>query len=134
LSTLQDIQDEHALVAINITIGQAEKWAAQSWAITFLEYILADDFRFRRATGEEVMKKDYLEALTSGARTYEYLDSDDVKMDLLGERATVTLRVTTKGYNNNRLIEGQFRNSRIFEKRQGRWQLVAWQNTSMTQP
>jgi hypothetical protein len=134
LRTLQDIQDEQALVAINIAIGQAEKWAVQPWAITFLDYILAEDFRFRRVTGEEVIKKDYLEALTSGARTYEYLNSDDVKVDLLGERATVTLRVTTKGYNDNRLIEGQFRNTRAFEKRQGRWQLVTWQNTPMAQP
>lgn len=129
MNASQTTQDEQELVAINITIGQAEKWAAQPWAIKFLEYALADDFRFMRVTGEEVNKQDYLQALTSGQRTYQSLDSDDVNVELANDSAEVTLRVTTTGHNQGNLVEGQFRNHRKYEKRQGRWLLIDWYNT-----
>jgi hypothetical protein len=65
--------------------------------VAYLEQVLADDLRFRRASGIIVNKKEYLEDLQNRENTYEYLVSEDVKPIVYEGVALLALRVRANG-------------------------------------
>lgn len=121
--------EEQKLRDLNIKIGEAEK----NGDVEFLESILAENLIFERANKNVVNKEEYLAALSSGARTYESLVTDQIKVGLDDDNAVVTLRVTTKGKLNGEEFSGQFTNVRRFVRLNGQWQCVEWRNTRIAQ-
>src|SRR5581483_2195288 len=91
--------------------------------------VWGDDFFYTGVRGELRTKQDLLAELRSGDLEFELLRFDGISVRLYGEAAVVTGCATTKGHGPLGEISGQFRYTRVYVKRNGEWQLVAFQGT-----
>ena len=82
--------------------------------IAFLERVLAQDYVHYRPRVE-----------------FESLVADDIKARLFGDTAIVTYRSRAKGKDQHGAIDEQRRWTRVFVRRNGRWQLVHSQGTTI---
>src|SRR6266498_3434307 len=92
-------------------------------------HLLGDDYVFTNQDALVRTKAQMVSAYESGSIKYESLKFDDLKVYAYGDTAVITGRSISKGQDNGKDISGQFRYTRVYVKRQGRWQLVATQIT-----
>lgn len=97
--------------------------------VAFVQRVWGDDFFYTGVRGETKTKKDIVAELESGELRFERLQFDDQRVRMYGETAVVTGRATTKGRGPQGEISGQFRYTRVYVRRSGQWQLVAFQGT-----
>jgi uncharacterized protein (TIGR02246 family) len=95
----------------------------------FVERVWADEFVYTGVRGEVKAKADILDELKAGDLRFEVLKFDDVRVRVFGNAAVATGRATTKGRSKEGEISGEFRYTRVYVKRNGAWQLVAFQGT-----
>ena len=91
--------------------------------------IIGDDYVFTNQDALVRTKAQMVSAYESGSIKYESLKLDEIKVCPYGDTAVVTGRSTVKAQDNGKDISGQFRYTRVYVKRQGKWQLVATQLT-----
>ena len=91
--------------------------------------LLGDDYIYTNQDAVVRTKAEMVSAYDSGKLKYESVKFDEIKVHAYGDTAVVTGRNTSKGQDNGKDISGQFRYTRVYVKRQGRWQLVATQVT-----
>jgi ketosteroid isomerase-like protein len=91
--------------------------------------IVGDDYVFTNQDAIVRTKAQMISAYGSGSLKYESLKLDEIKVHPYGDTAVVTGRSTAKGQDNGKDISGTTRYTRVYVKRQGRWQLVATQIT-----
>jgi ketosteroid isomerase-like protein len=101
--------------------------------------VLASDFTHTSHSGQfktraEWMAEDKVDSRQgrppAGKTTYEAFDVDDLAVRIYGETAVVTGRSIPKGRTTKgEPIRGQYRFLRVWVKRDGRWQAVAFQGT-----
>lgn len=106
-------------------IGQA----VVSRDMAFVERVWAEEFVYTGVRGEIKGKADILAELQAGDLHFDVLQFDDVRVRVFGEAAVATGRAMTKGRSNQGEIRGEFRYTRVYVKRRGAWQLVAFQGT-----
>jgi ketosteroid isomerase-like protein len=71
----------------------------------------------------------------AGKTTYEAFDVDDLAVRIYGDTAVVTGRSSPKGRTaKGEPIRGQYRFLRVWVKRGGSWQVVAFQGTRIAGP
>jgi ketosteroid isomerase-like protein len=109
----------------------------------FYERVLADDFTHTSHSGAfktraqwlaEAKGGDQAEA-KSGTTHYEALDVDDLAVRVYGETAVVTGRTTPRGTTaKGQPMTGRYRFLRVWVKRSGRWQAMAFQGTRIAEP
>ena len=103
----------------------------------FFERTLAEDFTHTSHTGAFKTKAQWMAESKfsdarqkAGATRYDAFELDQLDVRLYGDTAVVTGRSTPKGTTaKGEPIAGQFRFLRVWAKRQGRWQAVAFQGT-----
>jgi ketosteroid isomerase-like protein len=109
----------------------------------FYERVLADDFTHTSHSGvfktrAEFMaenKFDEKKDSTIGRTRYDAYDLDDLAVRIYGDTAVVTGRTSPRGRTAlGQPISGQYRYLRVWVKRQGRWQAVAFEGTRIAQP
>jgi ketosteroid isomerase-like protein len=100
----------------------------------FLERILDQDYVHYRPRGTVENRAQYLENRKTGNVNFESLVADDVKVRFYGDAALVTYRSTAKGKDQQGAIDEQRLWTRVFVRRDGRWQLVHSQGTSVQKP
>jgi hypothetical protein len=110
----------------------------------FFERVLAEDFTHTSHSGKfktraEWMAENKFENQQGkpqpGKTTYEAFEVDDLAVRIYGETAVVTGRSTPKGRNaKGESIRGRYRFLRVWVKRSGTWQVVAFQGTRMAEP
>jgi len=96
--------------------------------------IVGDDYVFTNQDAVVRTKAQMVSAYDSGSIKYESVKFDEIKVHAYGDTALVTGRQTLKGQDNGKDISGKFRYTRVYVKRQGRWQLVATQATRIPEP
>jgi ketosteroid isomerase-like protein len=96
--------------------------------------LLGDDYVFTNQDAVVRTKAQMVSAYDSGSLKYESIKFDEIKVHPYGDTAVVTGRSTQKGQDKGKDIGGQFRYTRVYVKRQGRWQLVATQATRIPEP
>ena len=96
--------------------------------------IIGDDYVFTNQDAVMRTKAQMVSAYESGSIKYESIKFDEIKVHAYGDTAVVTGRQTLKGQDNGKDISGQFRYTRVYVKRLGRWQLVATQVTRIPEP
>jgi uncharacterized protein (TIGR02246 family) len=104
---------------VAITKGDAKAYAR----------IVGDDYVFTNQDAVVRTKAQMVAAYESGSIKYESSKFDEIKVQAYGDTAVVTGRQTLKGQDSGKDLSGQFRYTRVYVKRQGRWQLVATQVT-----
>ena len=103
----------------------------------FFERTLADDFTHTSHSGAFKTKAQWMAESKfsdarqkTGATRYDAFEMDELAVRVYGETAVVTGRSTPKGTTaKGEPITGQFRFLRVWVKRQGRWQAVAFEGT-----
>ncbi|HET8891618.1 MAG TPA: nuclear transport factor 2 family protein [Candidatus Angelobacter sp.] len=93
----------------------------------------ADDVIYTRATGVTIAKGDILKnidvrATSDPQATY---DADDFTVHPYGETAVVNFRLIAHNVENGKPMTAYYRNTGTFLKRNGKWQVVAWQATKV---
>ncbi len=108
--------------------------------IAALDRLMADDYFSTNAAGEFHNKKEVLAWVEAGSFAVSSYETADFLVRVYGDTAVVTGRSTWKGQ-----IKGQehlqgrdsavhVRHTQVWVKRQGHWQVVAWQGTPIAQP
>jgi hypothetical protein len=103
--------------------------AALAGATAVLNDLLGDDYTNTDAYGMVRHKAQVIADIESGNSSFEAIDLDDISVRLYGDAAVLTAKRTVRGRAARRDPSGQFRQIRVYAKRQGRWQAVMLQIT-----
>ena len=100
------------------------------------EKFFADEVIYTRSSGVVVTKPDILKNIQvradEGTSTFS---AEDIQVHEYGEIAVVAFRLEGKTEHADKSVEANhYRNTGTFLKRDGRWQVVAWQATKIAEP
>lgn len=99
-----------------------------------LERRIADDFVGINPLGEQLTKAEVLARFKPPGHELESLRHEDIRVRVFGNCAVATARTVVKGRYKGRDASGEFPYMRVWIRRQGRWQAVAAQSTSIPKP
>lgn len=116
----------NALVGLNTQIAQMEQQGESSRE--FFQKYLSDQLIFRRASGKVVDKSAFLEGLRNNP--FASRVTEDISVDLLNDRALVTLIVIGTRKDDNSVH--RYRNVRLFSRKGDDWILELWYNYDIT--
>ncbi len=119
-------------------VKQAERdWASavvkKDYAV--LDRVLADDLAYTHSDGRLDTKKDLVESLRSGKQTYDAAEHQSMDVRLIGKDVALVrarLRMTAAA-GGKPATPANFSALRVYQLRQGRWQLVAHQSARLAQ-
>ena len=118
-----------------VSADQALKDLERQWMEGFknrdeavLNRVLADDFIFTDDEGQTFNKAQYVEAATKTIKVESY-SLDDLTTRVYGDTGVVVGRWTGKFTIDGKPSGGDFRFTDTFVKRQGRWRVIASQDT-----
>jgi ketosteroid isomerase-like protein len=110
----------------------------------FFECVLAADFTHTSHTGKFKTRAQWMaenkfatdkQQPGSGKTSYTVFEVDDLAVRIYGDTAVVTGRSTPKGRNaKGEPIRGQYRFLRVWVRRDGHWQVVAFEGTRIAEP
>ena len=115
-----------------LAIEHARTEALTRGDVPALERIMADDVRYVHASGHVDTRETYLDGIRSGQLKYIFWKPKGLHVQVLGDTAVLSgeyavraidLRVQKTPIDIDLLIMG------VYAKREGRWQLVAYQST-----
>ena len=92
-----------------------------------LEKILADDLIYTHTTARIDTKSSFIEAISSGRSNYRSVERKDVNVRQFGDSAVVTGHAKVHVGDN----KFEIRFIDVYAKRDGAWQMVAWQSTRL---
>jgi len=90
---------------------------------------LAEDYVAITPLGQVTTKQEAISARRSGQLRYESMNVTDMVVRLYGDTAVVTARADVKGHQLGEDFSGPYRYTRIWVRRNGRWQTVSYQAT-----
>ncbi|MCG3160273.1 MAG: hypothetical protein JMDDDDMK_01342 [Acidobacteria bacterium] len=93
---------------------------------------VADDWVIIDPDGGVIDRTRFLDVIKSGALTHSMMESEDLRVRIYGDTATVTGLTTAKGKFMGQEFTTQERSTDVFVKRNGRWQCVLTQLTRFT--
>ena len=96
-----------------------------------LNSVLADELTFTHSSGKTDTKAELLASLTSGALKYESIEPSETKVRLYGSTAIVTGKAQLKINNQGESLSFALKFTGVYTKRDGHWQLVAYQSTRL---
>ncbi len=99
--------------------------------IAALEPLLADDLTYGHSNGEFQNKSEFLETIRGGRLRYEAIGVQGLSVRHYGNVAIVTGQILISGRAGTEPVTLNLRYTDAHVKRDGRWQLVAWQSTRL---
>jgi ketosteroid isomerase-like protein len=100
-----------------------------------LEALLGDDLAYVHSNGMLDTKASYIESLRSGASRYLTMDMSDVSVRTFGEDvAVINAKFEATVQVRSGVVNPKPRVLIVYAKRDGRWQMVAWQSTPIANP
>jgi hypothetical protein len=121
----QDATATHELTTIMLDMAKA----SIRGDVAFFDNVLADEVIYTTINGEIKNKAQVLDDYRKHQITFQSHVFDDIKVRLYGELAVVTNRATAVSTYQHKPRRSVTRNTRTFVKRDGRWQVVAFQST-----
>ena len=98
----------------------------------------AEDVLYTGSSGRHVTKTDIMKSLDEPAKPDEpqsTFDADQITVHAYGDFAVVAFRLIQNVVNKDGSKETHYyRNTGTFQKRDGRWQAIAWQATKVPEP
>jgi hypothetical protein len=95
----------------------------------FSERTLSDDYVAITPLGQVINKADTISARRSGQLRYDSIDVTEMVVRLYGNTAVVTARAEVRGRDLGEEFNGPYRYTRVWVRRNGRWQTVSYQAT-----
>jgi ketosteroid isomerase-like protein len=93
--------------------------------LPILDELIADDLIFTMHTGLVVDKQYDLDAHRSGMHKFTKVEIDDRQILNYGNFAVVAVKTYLAGIHDRQAFSGTYRFTRVWAKRQERWQIVA---------
>ena len=90
---------------------------------------LAEDYVAITPLGQVTTKQETISARRNGQLRYESMNITDMVVRLYGDTAVVTARADVKGHQLGEDFSGPYRYTRVWVRRNGRWQTVSYQAT-----
>jgi ketosteroid isomerase-like protein len=118
-------------------VEQMEKAWREAWVRgdpTALDRIHADDYLVINNLGQLHTKAQVMSDVRAGAFKYQSMEHKDVVMRVYGDVVIVNGRTVNKGHRRERDVGGEFSYTRVYVKRDGRWQAVLSQYTRPSTP
>lgn len=103
--------------------------ALSSGNLDVLERYLADDYSHTNYRGVVRSKRDIIADLDTRTVTREYLDLDDIDIQVIGDVAVLTARTSTRRIVRGAQTTADYRQMRIFKREQGLWRAILMQTT-----
>lgn len=94
-----------------------------------LEDILADDLTYTHTTGKTDSKREFLDALKSGAANYHSIEPSGVVVRVYDDTAILTGLADMSVSTPERSFSFTCRFTEVYRRENGGWHLVAWQST-----
>tara|TARA_A100001391_G_scaffold163821_1_gene123472 strand:- start:902 stop:2320 length:1419 start_codon:yes stop_codon:yes gene_type:complete len=95
--------------------------------------LLADDFTHGSQSGRFRTKAEWMKGKVQGESAYVSFESSELNIRVVGEIAVVTGLSQPKYREGGYIRSGQFRFMRVWAKRNGEWQAIAFQSTEVPQ-
>lgn len=125
MTTTQDVEKQ-------ILELESQRMKAMTEADTeTLKGIYADDLTYTHTSAAEDTKQSMLEALETGRLNYAAMDASDVKVRVYGDTAILTGKAQVKVTSSGRDLTFGLIFTDVYTKRDGQWQMVAWQSTRL---
>jgi ketosteroid isomerase-like protein len=124
-------RDSHA---VRKTIEALEmKWrdAELNKNVSEMGKLLADDYIGISANGTVETKSETLDARQAGTVRIQSLNITDLKVRVYGDTAVVTSKAALVGENGQSDISGNYRYTRVYNRRLGRWKIVSFEASRM---
>ena len=99
-----------------------------------LEQLLAEDLTYVHSNGMLDTKTSYIESLRSGRSSYLTMDMSETAVRAFGETALINARFEARVKLGDNEVNPKARVLIVYSKRDGRWQMVAWESTSIATP
>ena len=97
-----------------------------------LDKALADDIRRIRSDGRVLTKAQVLEGFKSGNMKFDLFDESDIEIRFYGDVAVLISTANIKMRSlEGKEFSGQFRDSRVFVKREGNWRVVLFHSSKI---
>ncbi len=115
--------------------AESDRFAAMLKAdVGTLDKLLAPDLTYTHGDSRVIDKAQFLSDFKTGAFKYVTIEPNDIKVRIFGDTAVVTggagMHVVSNGADANIKI----RYTDVHVKRNGTWQMVAWEATRVPQP
>jgi ketosteroid isomerase-like protein len=95
--------------------------------VAVIDQLLADDYVGISANGTIETKSQAIAQRKAGTIRITQLDLDDLKVRLYGDTAVVTSKADLQGVNGQSDISGQYRYTRVYNRRLGQWKIVSFE-------
>jgi ketosteroid isomerase-like protein len=123
--------DNHAIHKEIEALEQQWRQAVISNDVTQMDHLLADDYIGISANGTVETKAQALAARKAGTVRIKTLDLNDLKVRVYGDTAVVTSRAELEGINGQSDISGNYRYTRVYNRRFGQWKIVSFEASRM---
>ena len=108
--------------------------AAVKGDVATLEKQTADDYTFINLYGQMSDKSQMVTAFTTGQTKLTSNEVSDMKVRVYGNTAVITGKVDVAGTMAGKDIKAQIMFTRVYVKKGGQWQSVAFQQTRVSNP
>ena len=95
--------------------------------VNVMDHLLADDYIGISANGTVETKPTELAQRKAGTIRIQSLNLSDLKVRVYGDTAVVTSRAELTGVNGQSDISGNYRYTRVYNKRLGQWKIVSFE-------
>ena len=95
--------------------------------VRVMDRLLADDYLGISANGTVETKTEELAQSRAGTLRIKSLDLSDIKVRIYGNTAVVTSRAELTGVNGQSDISGNYRYTRVYNKRYGQWKIISFE-------
>lgn len=96
-----------------------------------MDHLLADDYLGISANGTVETKAEALAQRRAGTVRIQSLTLSDIKVRVYGKTAVVTSRAELTGVNGESNISGNYRYTRVYNKRFGQWKIISFEASRM---
>src|SRR5215475_577176 len=120
-------RDNHAIHKQLEALEEQWRQAIISNNVTEMDHLLADDYIGISANGTVETKAQALAQRKAGTVQIKSLDLNDLKVRVYGDTAVVTSKADLEGTNGQSDISGNYRYTRVYNRRLGQWKIVSFE-------
>jgi len=95
--------------------------------VRLMDHLLADDYLGISANGTVETKAEELAQSKAGTLRVQSLNLSDIKVRVFGNTAVVTSKAEMTGMNGQSDISGNYRYTRVYNKRFGQWKIISFE-------